>query len=359
MERYPALDLLVRGEADTRFADLLEGLADGRGPADFPGVTFRENGGGIAGTADAAQPEDLDALPFPARHLLPMERYIGPDGGRFTTLVGTRGCPGRCLYCSVHQAFGGALRCRDPVSVAEEMDACASRFHTRVFGFTDDTFTANREWVLKLCEAFVSRGLHRRVRWFCLTRVDRVDPDLLRAMRRAGCFKVEFGIESGDQEVLDYLGKGITPDQVLQAFRWARQAGLKTMAFVMLFSPAETRASLQRTKRLVFAARPDLLQASFCTPYPGTRLAEECRKAGIHVSEDWSRFVFLTGPVIDHPRFSREEMLAEQRRLLRGFYFHPRTVLRLGRYAFASGAWKGFLRTVLSAVRSLAGTRTG
>lgn len=352
MERFSSLDLIVRGEADTRFVDILDGLTQGRSYGDFPGVTYRDNDR-IVSTPDAKDLEDLDKLPLPARHLLPMERYIGPDGDRFTTIVGARGCPGRCLYCSVNQSFGGVLRNRDPELVAAEMDECHQRFNTRVFGFVDDTFSTNRAWVKKLCDELISRKLPEKIRWLCLTRVDRVDPNLLRAMKAAGCFKVEFGIESGHQDVLNFLGKGTTIEQVRQAFSWARQAGLKTFAFVMLFSPAETRQTLAATRKLVFRADPDYLQASFCTPYPGTALAEYCRKEGIEVSDDWSRYVFLAGPTIDHPRFSRRQMIKLHKRLLRSFYLRPRIVFRLLKTAIQDGSWRGFFRTALKALVSL------
>ena len=352
MDRYESVDLIVRGEADTRFADILQGFEAGRPFSDFAGVCYREAGAAIC-TAPSDRLEDLDSLPFPARHLLPMERYVGPDGGRFTTIIGSRGCPGRCAYCSVNQSFGGALRSRSPQLVAAEMTECAERFGSRTFGFIDDTFTTNRDWVIRLCGAINAAGLQRRANWFCLTRVDRVDPDLLCTMRAAGCFKVEFGIESGDQAVLDSLGKGTTTAQVLDAFKWARAAGLQILAFVMLFPPAETEASLSATKNLVFKADPDLLQASFCTPYPGTALAAECASRGIPVSDDWSEYVFLTGPVMDHPRFSRTEMSDWQKRLLRAFYFRPRIAARMISHAISSGSWRGMLISAWSALRSL------
>ena len=354
LRRLPAVDLVVRGEADTRFAQILEALEAGDDPAEVAGISFRDAAGEPISTPPGTAVEDLDALPFPARQLLPMERYVSPDGHGFSTILGARGCPGRCLYCSVNQLFGLRLRNRAPQLVAQEMASCHQRFGTRTFGFLDDTFTTNRRWVLQLCHALEAAGLPGKVRWFCLTRVDRVDPELLAAMRAAGCFKVELGIESGDQRVLDALGKGTKTQQVLDAFAWAREAGMETMAFVMLFSPDETPGSLRATRDLIFAADPDLWQASFCTPYPGTEMAARCRRRGIEVSDDWSRYIFLTDPVMQHPLFSRGEMLAWQRSLLRSFYFRPRIALRLLHHALRGGQWRGFLRSALSAMGRLA-----
>ena len=358
LRRLPGVDLIVRGEADTRFARILDALQQGADPADIAGLTYRGDHGEPVSTPPSTEYEDLDALPFPARHLLPMERYVSPDGHGFSTILGARGCPGRCLYCSVNQLFGGRLRNRAPELVAQEMDETNRRFATRTFGFLDDTFTTNRRWVERLCRAMEQAGLPGRVRWFCLTRVDRVDPELLAMMKAAGCFKVELGIESGDQQVLDSLGKGTRTHQVLDAFRWAREAGMETMAFVMLFSPDETPGSLRNTWRLVFEADPDLLQASFCTPYPGTDMALRCERRGIAVDPDWSRYIFLTDPVMDHPIFSRCEMLGWQRRLLRAFYLRPRIALRLLRAAAHSGELAGFIRSALAALGRLLGARS-
>ncbi len=358
LRRLPGVELIVRGEADTRFADILQSLQGGADLADIPGVTFRGDDGQPVSTPPSTAYEDLDALPFPARHLLPMERYVSPDGHGFSTILGARGCPGRCLYCSVNQLFGGRLRNRAPELVAREMDETNRRFGTRTFGFLDDTFTTNRGWVEGLCRAMTELGLPGRVRWFCLTRVDRVTPELLAQMKTAGCFKVELGIESGDQQVLDSLGKGTRTHQVLDAFRWAKEAGMETMAFVMLFSPDETPLSLRNTWRLIFEADPDILQASFCTPYPGTDMALRCERRGIAVSDDWSRYIFLVDPVMDHPIFSRCEMLGWQRRLLRAFYLRPRIALRLVRAAAHSGELSGFLRSALAAAARLIGVRS-
>jgi len=353
LERYPAFDLVVRGEADTRFAEILEALAADQDPDQLAGISFRDPGDGKVISTPLPPLTDLDALPLPARHLLPMERYIGPDGDRFTTIVATRGCPGRCIYCSVNQSFGRRLRHHDPQRVAQEMALCRERFDTRVFAFVDDTFTSDRQWVLRLCDALRTSGLHGSVRWFCLTRVDRVDPELLAAMREAGCFKLELGIESGDQRILDYLGKGTRTGQIVEAFKWARRAGMKTFGFVMLFSPLETAESLRATRRLIFEADPDLLQVSFCTPYPGTRLADLFAKEGIPFQQDWSRYVFLKAPVMEHPRFSRQQMLDTQQNLLRSFYLRPRTALRLALGSLADGTWRGFARTARAALFSL------
>ena len=351
--KYPHWDLIVRREADTRFADLLEGLAAGGAPGDFEGVTYRDARGEIVSTPDPVAMVDLDTLPFPARDLLPMDRYIGPDGDRVTTMIATRGCPASCSYCYVPAAFSKKMRIRDAESVADEIELCRRDFGTRNVNFIDDTFTTDKAWVHGLCDTFVRRGLPGRVRWLCLTRVDMVDEDLLRAMKAAGCFKVEFGIESGDDEVLEAVDKKMRARQIVEGFRLARRVGLETLGFVILFPPQETTESLRRTHRFIFEADPDTIQVSFCTPYPGTTLERRMREANIPMDDDWSRYVFLTTPTIDHPRFTRDEMTAWQKKILRSFYFRPRTVWRFLASTWRKGGWGGFARSASAGVRAL------
>jgi len=351
--RFPVFDLLVRGEADFRFAEIVQTIAANKSVFDHKGVTGKDSDGNIVSTDDDEQNIDIDSLPLPARELLPMHRYIGPDGGRMTTMVATRGCPHGCTYCLVPQLFNRRLRVRRPAGVVDEMEHCHTNYGTKNFNFIDDTFTTKQDWVRELCGEMIDRGIPKTMRWLCLTRVDMVDRDLLALMKAAGCYKVEFGIESGDENVLTSVDKGINAQQVKQAFGWAREVGLETLGFVILFFPDETPDSLNATRDLVFATDPDTIQVSFCTPFPGTPLEKQLQDRGLSISENWSEFIFLKAPVYQHPRFSHDEMVAWQQRLLRSFYFRPRVAFRLLRHAIARGGLVGFLRTALAATRSL------
>jgi radical SAM superfamily enzyme YgiQ (UPF0313 family) len=353
LARFPVFDVLVSGEADLRFPDILDRVLDGRTLAELGGVTFRTSSGETGVGRGATDRPDLDSLPFPARDLLPMQLYSGPDGGRMTTLVGTRGCPAKCAYCQTPEIFGRILRTRNPESIADEMEQCRKDWDIRRFNFIDDTFTANQPWVVGLCETLTRRGLGRWASWLCLTRADMVNRDLLAAMRRAGCRRIELGLESGDRAILDSVDKRLDPEQALRAFQLARECRLETLAFVILFAPDETGATLEATRRMIFAADPDALQASFCTPYPGTILESQMRANGVAISEDWNEFLFLRAPTFAHPRFRREEMIAWQRSLLRAFYFRPRTVFRLLRSTLRHGGWRGFLRSAYAGARDL------
>ncbi|MCZ7581865.1 MAG: B12-binding domain-containing radical SAM protein [Deltaproteobacteria bacterium] len=205
LEKYGAFDVLVRREAEIRFPELLAKTNEGAS-WDITGLTYRAPDGRVVSTPEPTETVDLAELPFPARDLLPMDRYTGPDGGRVTTMIAARGCPASCAYCYVPRAFGKTMRIRPVDHVVAEMEECLQKYGTRNFNFIDDTFTTDKRWVLDFCEALTRRDLHRRIHWLCLTRVDMVNEKLLRAMKAAGCLRVEMGIESGDDAILGRPG---------------------------------------------------------------------------------------------------------------------------------------------------------
>jgi len=353
LEKFDAFDYLVKGEAEFRLPQMIDALKSGKNLLGFDGVAYKDEDGRVVDVAETGDRVNVNETPLPARHLLPMNLYTGPDGGRLTTMAATRGCPAHCTYCLVPSLFGRKLRARDPENVVGEMNECLARYKTVNFNFIDDTFTFNKNWVYQLCEAIRQSGLQKKARWLCLTRADTIDRELLAAMKAAGCFKIEFGIESGDEEMLRKIKKGITTTQSIEAFKMARDLGLETLGFVIIFSPEENRESLEKTRRLIFKADPDTLQMSFCTPFPGTAIEREIQEKGLKISGDWSRFIFLKQPVFEHPNFSYDQMIAWQTRMLRAFYFRPQTVFRLLLSTWRKGGWGGFLRSAFSAVRSL------
>ena len=197
--------------------------------------------------------------------------------------------------------------------------------------FVDDTFTWDADWVIALCDAFVERGLHRRMSWQCLTRVDRVDGRVLGRMASAGCLRVEFGIECASTDGLTALRKGVRREQVQRAFDRAHRAGIQTMALAMVNVPGESVADVEETWRLVQALDPDQLQVSICTPYPGTGLYDEARAEGRLRTDDFARYRFLREAVLDNGVMTEAEALAAQRLLQRRFWLRPRTVGRLAK----------------------------
>ena len=360
LAELPGVDIVFRGEAEESLPRVLDVLATGStaGLAGIPGIAWRRGDGGVGDTGVAPPSPDLDALASPARDLLPMDRYRCPDSDHFTTLLAMRGCPFPCVYCAVPSVHGARMRFRSPAAVVAEIAEIHARWGTDFFSFLDDTFTTRRDWVLEFDAGMRAAGLHRTVRWICLTRVDLVDPDLLADMRAAGCVRVELGIESGSARGRAFLNKGITPEQVRAAFRMARAAGLSTMGFVILNIPGETREDIEETFRLARDADPDFLQVSLLTPYPGTALHRRAAAEGWIRTEDWSRYSFLNHAVLANPLFTPAEVRALHRQFLRRFYYRPRTAVKLLRLLLrGTTRLRPLARTITLGVQSTLGRR--
>ncbi len=357
LDEFPSFDFVARGEAETSFPRFLDALASGDEDAltEVPGLAYRTGDGVVVDTGIAPTHVELDAVPWPARDLLPMDRYRCPDSESFTTILAMRGCPFKCSFCAVPGYHGRRMRYRAAAEVAAEMDEVNRRFGTRFFGFIDDTFTTDHKWVDSFLDEVTSRGLERRVRWTCLTRADVTDAALFRKMREAGCVRVAMGIESGSTPGLDFLRKGLSEDMVLRAFADARSAGLSTMGFVILNIPGETEEDVERTSRLVRRADPDYLQVSFLTPYPGTPLWDIAHEKGWVTTDKWSEYSFLNSVILRHGSLTKEELERQYLRFVRGFYFRPRTAWKLGRMLLNGTAQVGPL---VSAVRSGIGSLT-
>ena len=220
---------------------------------------------------------DLDRLPFPARDLLPNAAYIRHGRRRYgssvTTVMSTRGCPFACEFCS-NVVFGESYRARSPVNVVDEIEQALALGYDRI-SFADDVFTLERDRVTAICDEIHRRGL--RFPWECLARVDSVDEELAREMRRAGCTRVYFGIESGNDDVLRLMNKRITAAQARDAVEAAHRAGLEVGAFFILFYPGETDDTVLETLRFAGSLPLDYLGLSMPYPLPGTALHERLR----------------------------------------------------------------------------------
>jgi anaerobic magnesium-protoporphyrin IX monomethyl ester cyclase len=268
-------DVVVRGEGEQTMVDLLAARAAGADVGAVPGTVVSAADGGAA-AAGPPRPfaTDLDALPFPARDLLPNAAYISHGRRRYgyavTTVMSSRGCPFACEFCS-NVVFGSLYRKRSPASVVDEIEEALAPGYDRI-AFSDDVFTLRPERVAAVCDEIERRGLV--FDWECLARVDGVDRETAARMRRAGCRTVFFGIESGSDEVLRLMRKGITAAQARDAVWAAHDAGLEVGAFFILCYPGDTDETVLETLRFAGSLPLDYLGLSMPYPLPGTRLRE-------------------------------------------------------------------------------------
>ena len=336
------VDYVVTGEGERPFTELVNCLGRGRPPRDVAGVVFATDDGFVQ--TEASQPvDDLDSLPFPARHLTPLAAYGSVLAKRHpvTTLMTSRGCPYQCTYC-YRPTMGRRLRCRSAANVVDEMEHCV-RMGIHEFLIYDDTFTVRRDRVRSICREIRSRGLE--VGWDVRARVDTVDPELLQDMAAAGCERIHYGVESGQARVRELLGKSISDAQVQDAFRWAKDAGLRTLAYFMLGCPTETRDDALRTIEVARALDPDYVQFTILCPFPGTALYREALDTGLYESDLWQ--CFAARPTADfEPPYWTERLTADELRELavrayRRFYLRPGYVLkRLGSIRSPGELWR-------------------
>lgn len=346
VEVAAALDRLG---VDAIRADPPQGFAGVQG-----GIAHSDGNGGVAVTEKRKYIRDLDRLPLPARHLMPMDRYRMPffPGERFATIIPSRGCPWTCTYCRAGQVYGSMVRVRRPESLVEEMRRLDEEHDCRAVVFMTDGLTFKPEWTKQVCEAIIEAKL--RTRWICNSRVDCVTLDLLRLMKRAGCLMVSYGVESGSQAVLDLSKKHITLQQSRDAIKWTRQAGLKSMAYFIIGLPGETRETIGESKRFAREINPDYVNFHVATPFPGTELYDIAKSNGWLITEDWSQYEEEGSGVMRTGSLTPADLIRAQREAMREFYMRPR---RLMKEIFNIRSLSDFQAKFTAGVRVLRGHR--
>ncbi|MBI2891526.1 MAG: radical SAM protein [Nitrospirae bacterium] len=310
-------------------------MADPRhGPP--PGVIVRSNGT-FAFTPERPRSRDLDRLPLPAFDAFPVEAYDGMYRIRRNPallLSSARGCPYQCIFCQ--NPGGTQYRYRSIDAVMDEIEHDLQRYPIRQIVFTDETFTINRKRTTALCEAMLSRGVPRRLRWVCETRVDAVTRDLLALLKEAGCEAISFGVEAGNQAVLDAIRKKSRKEEAVQAIRWCRELGIFTQSNFIIGHPDETRETISDTIRFALELGADSAGFSILVPFPGTevmRMAERGEGGLRLLTRDWTKFGKQAGASLELEHLPRSVL----ERILLGaylrFYLRPTRWLNAMRVA--------------------------
>jgi anaerobic magnesium-protoporphyrin IX monomethyl ester cyclase len=254
---------------------LVRCLREGKSVTAVDGLSYRQ-GDVVIHSPDRAMIQCLDDLPFPARsRVLFPERY---DQGNWGDLVASRGCPWDCSFCSA-KALWGKPRFRSPLNVITEIDSIIGTFGTREFFFHDDTFTSAKKWTMEFCENLIAEKV--RIIWVVTTRVDRLDREIIRLMKKAGCWKLFLGIESGSDRILQSVNKGITVRKIMEATQLLDREHVLYDAFFMGGFPDETEEDLQQTLRLMQSIHSSTIIFSIFQPLPGSRLHAELESYGL------------------------------------------------------------------------------
>jgi radical SAM superfamily enzyme YgiQ (UPF0313 family) len=328
----PALDIYLRHEYENVGPQLIGALDDGSSLDHVPGLAFRDDGH-VRVTTDARPIANYDGMPIPAYQLLPsLDPYFvsAPACRPFTILYASKGCPYACSFCTVART---AWKDRSAKNVLEELRFLHERYRIRTVSFFDETFTMNKKRVRELCEGIRRERLD--IRWYCNTRVHLVDPELLRAMRAAGCSGISFGVESGNQEILNKVSKQATVGQAENAIRWAKEAGIKTYCAFILGLPGETRETAMDTIRFALQALPNGAQFNVLAPYPGTELYETLRHQGALPELDW-RAMYQDDAIVGTDGLSKEELNRLRKFAYTKLYFSLRWWWQNVRFALAN-----------------------
>jgi radical SAM superfamily enzyme YgiQ (UPF0313 family) len=333
-------DYIVAGDGEDTLLGLVTALSEGRPVDDLPGLWRKEQGRAVPPAEKMSVIKDLSKIPAPDRTLLPVTRYysvLNPHDYE-TTMITSRGCPHKCVFCKMHAQ---RVYARSAGQVIEEFKDIAALGIKDVQVY-DDTFTWSKERVMDICRGILDHGL--KVNWAIRDRVNRADRELYALMRKAGCYRIHYGVESGSPEVLAASGKGITLDQVKNAVAMAKGLGFDTLAFYMFGFLDETREDAMRTIRFAISLDTDYAVFAAIIPYPGTRLYDMALERGIIPRDFWRDFTLSPAPDYRIPHLIEQEMDRDtlihfKNMALRKYYFRPKPFFR---ELFNVGSFKDF-----------------
>ena len=352
MRVFPALDYTLFGEPDLTLRDLLDHLEGrvGQRSAEMTRVYEKQEGYRPAldemGRLDMNaiqgivwrrgddiiinQPRpfvsDLDDLPVPLHHLLPLNKYRMPMmNGPFTFIVTSRGCPAGCTFCIKHVSYQYSVRVRSPEKIMEELWVLKKLGISNIHMYADH-FTVKRDQVVNLCKLMIDQKI--QMNWTCNSRVDYVDEEELRLMRQAGCWFISWGIESGSEEILRLAHKGVGTDRARQALTWSRQAGIKNWGYFIIGLPGETEQTIRQTITFAKSLPLDIALFHVAAPHPGTPLFFNVIKNNwVRQGTRWEQVDMDKETVLDYPDLPAEKLMYWQKRAFREWALRPAPVL--------------------------------
>ncbi len=280
------IDFAICGDGEESFFRLIKELEKKNKRFNFkriPGLIYKEKGNIIQN--GFAVVHDLDKLPFPALDILPMHKYFSVmNDSPFITIMSSRGCPYQCGFC-FKQPVDRFIRMRSPKNVVDEIEHWISLFKIKEVMFYDDTLTLKRDHIEGICDEIIKRDI--KIKWEGPTRVDCIDEKLLIKMKKAGCNKLRYGVESGDPGILKLMRKGTDLELIKKVFRLSRKVGIKTFAYFIIGYYSETPETMKNTINFAISLDPDWAMYTIATPYPKTHLFELASKAGIIEDDYW------------------------------------------------------------------------
>lgn len=321
MNKFKSLDVLIRGEPELTIRE----LAQNDDYSGISGITFRRNGE-IIRNVDRPFMQNIDALPFPARHLLNNRLYLTPDTREALAFVSiSRGCPRSCIFCAAGLVSGHKLRIRRVASVIKEIEECIIKYNITNFFFSADTFTWDKQWVIELCSEIMRKNIH--IRWGTNSRVDTLDEEMVVQMKKAGCHIIGFGAESASQYILDKIKKGITVRQIEEAVGLCEKYGLKSFLIFVIGLPWETNVTLSETIKFVKKTTTSFIEVNIAYPLPGTEFYNIAKENGLF-DDDLLMGHDYSNPLVRSFSLSTDELKTARKKILRAFYIRPNYIFK-------------------------------
>lgn len=343
LEKYPCLDLIIKGEPEFTFKEVLEDKAY----EDILGISYRINGS-VKSNARRPYIEDLDEIPFPARDILDNNTFKRPDNSEVQTIIKvSRGCPFHCFFCLATPVSGAKVRLRSAKNIVAEIKECVEKYKIKNFIFWSDVFDFNRDWVVILCQEIIDSGL--KITWSSNSRADLIDEDLAKLMYKSGCRLVSMGVESGSQEILDKMGKNLTLDQVRNAVKIFKKAEIKLYNYFVIGLPWEDEEHIEQTIKFAIELDSDFVSFYTATALPGSKFykyIQENNLGDLKDKETYKNAYYYPSVATHH--ISKDRIMELHKSAMKRFYIRPSYIFKkiLGIRSFAE--FKNYMSAGLS-----------
>lgn len=333
----------VIGEGEITLLELIGALSKGIPVNEVAGIAYRDNSKKVVATPKREFIDNLDMLPFPAYDLIPNISLYTPPPSNYKTLpviniITSRGCPNQCTFCD-RNVFGRKYRERSAENVFAEIKYLWGKYHIREIAFVDDTFLISKKRVRDLFELLNKEGL--RFPWTCMARINNVTFEFLQFLKENGCWNIAFGIESGDENILDVIKKNISLDAVRQVIDWCNKLQIKTKGFFIVGHPMDTIETIDKTIRFACSLKLDAVVVTINTPIPGSQQYAEALTYGSLDTADWSQFNYWR-PVFVPKGLTEDILLKKQKEFYLRFYLRPRIIMSYVKSFFGRGGVKRF-----------------
>ncbi len=315
------LDIIICGEPE----ETLKEIVRGNPFESIKGIYYRDD---VRVKFTGARPfiEDLDNLPFPARHLVDNNLYRRPDNNKVQAVIKvSRGCPFHCFFCLATPVSGAKVRKRSPENIVAEIRECVEKYGITNFVFWSDIFNIDKEWTLDLCQKIIDSGL--KITWSANTRADTADEEMAMKMYESGCRLVSIGVESGSQEMLDKIGKKITLDDVRLTVKIFKKAGIKIYNYFVIGLPWEDEDTVEDTIDFAIELDSDFISFYTATPLPGTRFYDYA-KANRLIDSDTSFSSAYFYPSVNTHYLSKDKVFELHKKAEKRFYLRPSYIFK-------------------------------